>query len=393
MRLTIIYPCGITENTKAFYREFVRQGLEVSVIVPRKVRINPVHTKGGVLTVSERDFESDYKFIPIDLINIDRYGFGFYQRQLFEALKISQPDIIHVFNEYPSITTVQAIFCRNSLFGQRVPILNYGFQNVPYNIFSPASLQNIEEFVKRLVFYPFIFAYIKKYINGATASNQEAIDNIKASNPNIPLEHIFWGVDFNDFYPQDRKLCREKRGLPQDIKLVGYFGRFVEEKGLIKLITAISRLKDYHLMLIGDGDYGAVLKTTINSLGIEDRVHWYDCCGPRELGEYYNCLDGFILPSQTTVLWKEQYGKVLAEAMACNISVIGSSSGAIPQVLKGYPKHLIFKEDSLEDLVDKIRRVDSLQFSDNFDINAFLNKFSIENFVSKHIEFYKQLTA
>ncbi|MFQ3664330.1 MAG: glycosyltransferase, partial [Chloroflexaceae bacterium] len=38
-------------------------------------------------------------------------------------------------------------------------------------------------------------------------------------------------------------------------------------------------------------------------------------------------------PSRTTPTWKEQFGRVLIEAMSCGVPVIGSSSGEIPHVI------------------------------------------------------------
>ena len=40
-----------------------------------------------------------------------------------------------------------------------------------------------------------------------------------------------------------------------------------------------------------------------------------------------------MLPSLTTASWKEQFGRVLVEAQACGIPVLGSNSGAIPEVI------------------------------------------------------------
>jgi glycosyltransferase involved in cell wall biosynthesis len=41
----------------------------------------------------------------------------------------------------------------------------------------------------------------------------------------------------------------------------------------------------------------------------------------------------FVLPSHTTPVWKEQFGVVLIEAMFSHAAVVGSSSGAIPEVV------------------------------------------------------------
>ena len=57
-----------------------------------------------------------------------------------------------------------------------------------------------------------------------------------------------------------------------------------------------------------------------------------------KLQKYINLMNTLVLPSETTykfktltsVGWKEQFGHVLIEAMACKVPVIGSESGEIP---------------------------------------------------------------
>ncbi len=44
-------------------------------------------------------------------------------------------------------------------------------------------------------------------------------------------------------------------------------------------------------------------------------------------------LDVLVLPSRTWSNWKEQFGRVLIEAMACEVPVVGSDSGEIPNVI------------------------------------------------------------
>jgi glycosyltransferase involved in cell wall biosynthesis len=52
-----------------------------------------------------------------------------------------------------------------------------------------------------------------------------------------------------------------------------------------------------------------------------------------ELWRLYAASDCLVLPSLTTPTWKEQFGGVLADAMAVGLPIVGSDSGAIPQVV------------------------------------------------------------
>ena len=49
--------------------------------------------------------------------------------------------------------------------------------------------------------------------------------------------------------------------------------------------------------------------------------------------DYYRSLDVLVLPSRSRSNWKEQFGRVLIEAMASQVPVIGSNSGEIPNVI------------------------------------------------------------
>jgi glycosyltransferase involved in cell wall biosynthesis len=44
-------------------------------------------------------------------------------------------------------------------------------------------------------------------------------------------------------------------------------------------------------------------------------------------------MDVLAAPSQTTPRWREQFGRMLVEAFACGVPVVGSDSGEVPFVI------------------------------------------------------------
>ena len=116
--------------------------------------------------------------------------------------------------------------------------------------------------------------------------------------------------------------------------VIGYVGRLVEQKGLRVLVQAAAGLPgDWRLLLVGDGPLRGELEQQASALGIADRLHIAPAVPSTEVPRWLNMCDCLVLPSLTRPNWKEQFGRVLVEAMACQVPVIGSDSGEIPHVI------------------------------------------------------------
>jgi glycosyltransferase involved in cell wall biosynthesis len=133
---------------------------------------------------------------------------------------------------------------------------------------------------------------------------------------------------------------------------IGFAGRFVEEKGLRDLVSAVHQLPGRtRLLMTGNGPMREELSGVArNGLAVEivsDIRH-------DDMASAYARMDVLVLPSRTTPTWAEQFGRVLVEALWCGVPVIGSDSGEIPWVINSTGGGLVFPEGNVEALANRI---------------------------------------
>ncbi len=136
---------------------------------------------------------------------------------------------------------------------------------------------------------------------------------------------------------------------------IGYAGRLVESKGLLDLVAAVDAMEgDRELVLFGDGE----LKESLRAERAGDRpVRIVDDLGHDDMAAAYAQLDVAVLPSHTTATWKEQFGRVLVEALWCGVPVVGSDSGEIPWVIGLTGGGLVFPEGDAAALAERLTRL------------------------------------
>ncbi|MEO7189525.1 MAG: glycosyltransferase [Vicinamibacterales bacterium] len=151
-----------------------------------------------------------------------------------------------------------------------------------------------------------------------------------------PMRLVPLGVDANAFAPNRaagehvlRKLNWERSGPP----VVGYLGRFSNAKGLALLMNVLGDLDTpWRALFVGAGPLEGQLRAWAARFG--DRVRVCTDVGHAQVPAYLNAMDVLAAPSQTTPHWREQFGRMLIEAFASGVPVIGSDSGEIPYVIK-----------------------------------------------------------
>ena len=238
---------------------------------------------------------------------------------LSKLLREFQPDIIDLWEEPWGLVSAHACWLRGRLL-PRARIISETEQNVN----------------KRL---PPPFEQFRGYTYGHTdfvvCRNTEAREVVRSKGYQGPMQVVPNAVDAELFRPLDRAECR--RALPGVGRfgfLAGYVGRLVEEKGLLDLVDALEFCPPtLGLLLVGAGPLRARLEQRACELGKESQLVFEAARPLQELPAIMNALDVLVLPSRTTPSWKEQFGRVIIEAYACGVPVLGSDSGAIPDVV------------------------------------------------------------
>jgi glycosyltransferase involved in cell wall biosynthesis len=136
---------------------------------------------------------------------------------------------------------------------------------------------------------------------------------------------------------------------------VGYAGRLVPSKGLSDLLDAVRSLQaPVEMLLIGQGEMRAELEGQpipgSNVVVLDDLAH-------DEMAGGYARLDVLVLPSHTTATWKEQFGRVIVEALWCGVPVVGSDSGEIPWLIELTGGGLTFREGDVAELAERLSRL------------------------------------
>ena len=228
-----------------------------------------------------------------------------------------QPDIIHAESDVETLGSFQVALARH-LFAPKSKLLLYSWQNL---------IRPRRFYIRQVVDYNLRSA------DHIACASVEAVDVLRRQGYRhatcvMPLV----GADTRLFTPSPRPELQQRLALSGPV--IGYVGRMVPEKGIDTLLHAFAQITTSgELLLVGDGPEESALRSLAQRLGIVERCHFVSAVPYNQVADYLNLMDVLVLPSRTTLHWKEQFGRVLVEAMGCRVAVVGSDSGAIPEVM------------------------------------------------------------
>jgi glycosyltransferase involved in cell wall biosynthesis len=298
--------------------------MELTVVVP------PYWRDERGVTQLERQHTTGYDLLVESMVLNGNFHLHFYPG-LGKQIRRVRPDLVHIDEEPYNLATAHALW-----LARRAGAKSLFF-----------SWQNIE---RR---YPLPFRLLERYVldhaDYGIVGNQESAGVWRAKGYRGDLAIIpQFGVDPKILSPETRVTGR---GF-----IVGYVGRLVEEKGVDLLLEALAGLQGmWRAYVLGSGPEQQALEAQARQLDLAGRVTFDTWIPSAQMPGYYRQLDAVVVPSRTRSNWKEQFGRVLVEAMACGVPVIGSDSGEIPHVIGD--AGLVFPEGDIQALRAHLARL------------------------------------
>jgi glycosyltransferase involved in cell wall biosynthesis len=303
MRALRIYHSGVVSSWRQRDRNLRANGIDVTLV-------SPVEWNEGGAPV-RLDVGGDDFVVPARTVGRHPYAFVYDPRPIWRALRAAPVDVLDVHEEPASLAAAEVLLLRWAS-GRRPPVLFYGAQNLEKRF--PPPFRWIEAVALRVAAATFV-------------CNDDAGRIYRRKGFRGLVRTIGLGIDVERFAPAATPLP------PRPFRL-GYVGRLEWRKGVHVLLEAMQWVPDgVELHVHGTGPDEDALRTLAEFLGVADRVRFHGFTPHGELPEVYRSFHALAVPSQTTPSWVEQFGRVVVEAMASGVPVIGSDSGSIPEVV------------------------------------------------------------
>jgi L-malate glycosyltransferase len=176
-----------------------------------------------------------------------------------------------------------------------------------------------------------------------------------------PIEVIYNFIDA-DYYKRVPNEALRKSLAPNGEKIILHVSTFRPVKRITDCIEVIARMRSLEsgngsrfgvkLLMCGDGPERADAECLAWKLGVEDSVIFEGKQPQAQIRDYLSIADLFLLPSQT-----ESFGLVALEAMACEVPVIATRVGGLPEVVLEGETGFLFEVGDVQGMAEAAVRV------------------------------------
>lgn len=362
----------VLNYTVGLTRALSRAGVSISLITERKnLEIQGVQVK-------KIPFSSIQGFMP-DYLKKGIIGKYIVHPCFLNSLKNLNLSILHV-NYASKCETFLEIKERN-----KIPMIytnHFVMESEPLTALDP----NPSRSEKEKLFIPIVCENSAKVITVSEFARNRLKEEF-----GIDSKVVYHGVDLNRFNPFIPRTTRKHLNAKDDEKIVLWVARFghYPYKDPFTFIRAIplvlEKQSNIRFIMVGKGYLKPYAINLARKLGL-NRLQFIDKVD--ELNSYYAAADLFVLTS-----YNDNFGLVVAEAMACGKPVIISNKGAPPEIVEN--TGLMFEYGCHQDLADKITMlVENKNLSRR--LGAIAHRRIVENFTwekaaRKYLDIYREV--
>jgi glycosyltransferase involved in cell wall biosynthesis len=312
----------------------------------------------------------------IPIVHVPSHAIGFELPRLHELLKLPRcaADLIHAHSYQCLLTPYAALLAERR--GRLVVTPHY----------HPIASTHFLELL-RAAYYPTGAKTLKAAYRVVHVSHHEG--KLLANDFPFLQSKLAWipcGVDHVKFRRAED--VESEDGL----SWILYVGRLEPYKGILELVRVVRQLSSSHrvgLWIVGSGPLKASLLAMRDSLGLRERIRFSAEVSEEDLIRIYSISKLLVLPSKY-----EAFGLAAAEAMSCELPVIASRMGGLPElVADGVTGHLLDVPVEQHVLAEKIRDLladeKKRRRMGSAGRSRIITEFSLDKTVQAHLELYQ----
>lgn len=326
-------------------------------------------------------FQENIIFTEVNLANYPLFEYPPYETalasKLVDAVKYNNLDLIHVHYAIPHATSAFLAKSILATSGIDIPIV------------TTLHGTDITLVGKDKSYSPVVTFSINKSDGITCVSESLRKDTFENFDITKEIEVIPNFIDLKAFQKYDKNHFK-KAIAPNGEPILIHTSNFRPVKrveDVVKMFDKIVKQIPAKLLLVGDGPDRIKAEEQCRQLGNCDEVRFL---GKQEaIGELLAVADLFILPSES-----ESFGLAALEAMACEVPVISTNVGGIPEInvnnLTGYTSNVGDIDEMASNALTLLKDPNKLNEFKNNALNQ-ANKFDINNILPLYESFYEKV--
>lgn len=335
---------SFTAINRAFYRSLVQAGYTVEMVIPKH------------LSSETREAEPQLpEDPPIHWTEVEGDNNRFWRfTELENILNARRPKIVYLENDPACLMAIQIGQWAGRNDASLVCYTN--INDIP-TVKSCLAHGQFKRAVRTLL-YRRLAQQASPHLHSVFAISEGGAEAMEVLGLRGKIHIMPLGYDPALFYPNEVARTRVRAQLGLRHPVIAYFGRVLPIKGVHVLLDALEKLRDleWHFLIDefaghSDSDYTKKIYDRIQQQAwLAERTVTFSA-SHTQMPDYMNACDIPVLPS----VWKEQYGRVVPEAMACGKAVVVSDAGALPELAQG--TGLVVPQNDPAALADALRRL------------------------------------